>query len=77
MGRRYRLVLLKLMFLLLNRVGSCYGSSQTQVFFNVKTKSQGLPQSFYGYLPKAMPIPHSGPSRKHNGIEIERSLGKP
>ncbi|CAL0302970.1 unnamed protein product [Lupinus luteus] len=73
---RRHLVLLRLMLLLIYWVGSCYGSSQTQVF-NVKPKSQGLPQSFYSYLPKAMPIPSSGPSRKHNGIEIERSLGKP
>ncbi|KAK7283580.1 hypothetical protein RIF29_13183 [Crotalaria pallida] len=72
MGRRYLLVLLMLICL----VGSCYGSRQSQVF-NVKPKSQASPQNFLGYLPKAMPIQPSGPSRKHNGIEGERSLGKP
>ncbi|KAL4356492.1 hypothetical protein AHAS_Ahas09G0092100 [Arachis hypogaea] len=44
-------------------------------------KSQALlPQSLFGFLPKAVPFPPSGPSRNHNGIELHSSLlgkGKP
>ncbi|KAL5173618.1 hypothetical protein HKD37_16G046134 [Glycine soja] len=52
-----------------------YGSRHTQVF-NIQPKSQGLHQNFFGFLPKAMPLPPSGPSKQHNSIQLQNSRGK-
>ncbi|KAK7380453.1 hypothetical protein VNO78_32964 [Psophocarpus tetragonolobus] len=75
MGRRNLHALLMLLFLLIHLVGASYGSRHTQVF-NMKPKSQGLHQNFFGFLPKAMPLPPSGPSRQHNSIQLQNSKGK-
>ncbi|KAL4375626.1 hypothetical protein S245_018381 [Arachis hypogaea] len=86
MGRRHVLhhVLIMLLVLLMCLVVISYGSRQTQVFKmkpNSKAKPQALlPQSLFGFLPKAVPYPPSAPSRNHNGIELHSSLlgkGKP
>ncbi|KAJ1388452.1 hypothetical protein SESBI_39108 [Sesbania bispinosa] len=74
--KRHLTVLLVMVFLLIHFVGHSYGSRHTQVF-KVQPKTQALPPNFFGFLPKAMPIPPSGPSRKHNSIGMESSLGKP
>lgn len=57
-------------------VGGTSCSRHTQAFY-VKVKSQGLHQNFLGSMPKAMPMPPSGPSKAHNGIELHNSKGKP
>ncbi|KAK7270930.1 hypothetical protein RJT34_26460 [Clitoria ternatea] len=75
MGRRHLHVLLMVLILLIYLVGACHGSRHSQVF-NVHPKSQGLPQNFCGFLPKAMPLPPSGPSRQHNGIQLQNSPGQ-
>ncbi|KAG6626039.1 hypothetical protein I3843_15G017200 [Carya illinoinensis] len=48
----------------------------TQVF-KVKPRPQNPPQEFLGFLPKAWPIPPSGPSKKHNSIGLQSSRGSP
>ncbi|KAK7315202.1 hypothetical protein VNO77_33738 [Canavalia gladiata] len=76
MGRTHLHVLLMLLLILvIYMVGASYGSRHAQVF-NVQPKSQGLPQNFFGFLPKAMPLPPSGPSRQHNGIQLQNSWRK-
>ncbi|RDX65594.1 hypothetical protein CR513_55738, partial [Mucuna pruriens] len=75
MGRRHLHVLLMLLFLLIYLVGASYCSRHSQVF-NIQPKSKGLPQNFFGFLPKAMPLPPSGPSRQHNSIQLQNSRGK-
>ncbi|KAK7279855.1 hypothetical protein RJT34_24914 [Clitoria ternatea] len=78
MDRRHLNVLLVLLLLfLMYFVGHIYGSRHTHVF-KVQPKPQAnLPSNFFGFLPKAMPIPPSGPSRKHNNIGLQSSMGKP
>ncbi|KAH1059342.1 hypothetical protein AAZX31_02G079200 [Glycine max] len=75
MGRRHLHVLLMLLFLLIHFVGTSYGSRHTQVF-KMKPKFQGSHQNFSGFLPKAMPLPPSGPSKQHNSIQLQNSRGK-
>jgi len=42
----------------------------------MKPKFQGSHQNFSGFLPKAMPLPPSGPSKQHNSIQLQNSRGK-
>ncbi|ESW15514.1 hypothetical protein PHAVU_007G078400 [Phaseolus vulgaris] len=78
MDTRYlNLVLVMLMLLVIYFVGHSYGSRYTHQVFKVQPKGEALPPNFFGFLPKAMPIPPSGPSRKHNGIGLQSSTGKP
>ncbi|KAK7357245.1 hypothetical protein VNO80_16529 [Phaseolus coccineus] len=79
MDRRYlNLVLVMLMlFLVIYFVGHSYGSRYTHQVFKVQPKGEALPPNFFGFLPKAIPIPPSGPSRKHNGIGLQSSTVKP
>ncbi|KAK7270439.1 hypothetical protein RIF29_23572 [Crotalaria pallida] len=74
-SRRHLYLLLVLLFLTLYLFGHSYGSRNAQVF-KVHPKAQA-PNHFLGFLPKAMPIPPSGPSRKHNDIGFQSSFGKP
>lgn len=75
MGRRHLHAWLILLLLMAHSVGTSNGSRHTQVF-NMQPKSQGLSQNFFGFLPKAMPLPPSGPSRQHNSIQLQNSRGK-
>ncbi|KAG5529145.1 hypothetical protein RHGRI_029726 [Rhododendron griersonianum] len=50
--------------------GQCHGSRSTNVMFNVNPRSQNSGQ-FLGFLPRSIPIPVSGPSRKHNDIGLK------
>ncbi|XP_031473019.1 protein IDA-LIKE 2 [Nymphaea colorata] len=58
-----------LLVLLLGFLVCCHGSRPMQSF-SAKPKS-GRVGSFLGYLPKATPIPPSGPSRQHNGVGLQ------
>ncbi|PRQ24810.1 hypothetical protein RchiOBHm_Chr6g0276561 [Rosa chinensis] len=40
---------------------------------NSDQNSSSVQRSFFAFLPKATPIPPSGPSREHNGIDLESS----
>lgn len=77
MDRRYLNVLLVLMLLVIYFVGHSYGSRHTLQVFKVQPKGEALSPNFFGFLPKAMPIPPSGPSRKHNDIGLQGSVGEP
>ncbi|KAM7514319.1 hypothetical protein LguiA_003902 [Lonicera macranthoides] len=63
------LLWLVLVFIFIN-VDQCQGSrSNTNVFkLNPKPKNYG---HFGGFLPRRIPIPASGPSRKHNEIGLQ------
>ncbi|QCD94621.1 hypothetical protein DEO72_LG5g2706 [Vigna unguiculata] len=76
MGRKRHLhACLMLLLLLAHSVATSYASRHSQVF-NMQPKTQGLSQNFFGFLPKAMPLPPSGPSRQHNSIQLQNSRGK-
>ncbi|OAY23580.1 hypothetical protein MANES_18G089800v8 [Manihot esculenta] len=68
MGKTH-LVLLLLWLLLL--VSHSHGSRQSAQIFKMKPMFQNSPRTFFGFFPKAMPIPPSGPSRKHNDIGLQ------
>nr|KYP74816.1 Protein IDA-LIKE 2 [Cajanus cajan] len=77
MDRRDLNVLIVLLLMVIYFVGHSNGSRHTLQVFKVQPKVEALPPSFFGFLPKAMPIPPSGPSRKHNGIGLQSSMGEP
>ncbi|KAI3418317.1 uncharacterized protein J3R85_013793 [Psidium guajava] len=58
----------------------CHGSSRSTNLFKVSgghpTKSQSIGH-FSGYLPRGLPVPASGPSRKHNDIGLQSSRSSP
>lgn len=67
--RRPLVRLIWLFLLLVFIVGSCHGSRVTNVFkFKPKSQYSG---HFLGFLPRRIPIPASGPSRKHNDIGLK------
>ncbi|KAJ4814090.1 Protein IDA-LIKE 2 [Rhynchospora pubera] len=52
-------------------MSSCNGARSMQPFEGKPLKqSSGY---FFGFLPRAMPIPPSGPSRQHNSIGFDQS----
>ncbi|KAJ0025806.1 hypothetical protein Pint_07961 [Pistacia integerrima] len=60
-----------LVFLL---VGNTQGSRHSSQVFKVSpTKSHNSPRTISGFFPKGVPIPPSGPSKKHNDIGLESS----
>lgn len=71
------LLWLFLLFILL--VGQAHGSRNSQVFKVRPIKSQNSSghDNFSGFLPKGMPIPPSGPSKKHNDIGLQTSQKSP
>ncbi|XVF37137.1 hypothetical protein REPUB_Repub19eG0119900 [Reevesia pubescens] len=75
MGSRKLLVLvLWLLLLLFIFLVQAHGSSRYSHMFKLKPRSyQNSPRSFFGALPKAMPIPPSGPSKQHNDIGLQSS----
>lgn len=77
MDRRYLNLVLVLILWLIYFVGHSYGARHSHQVFKVQPKGEAFPPSFFGFLPKAMPIPPSGPSRKHNGIGLQSSMGEP
>lgn len=46
-------------------------------FLHSKPKTRNSPNMLFGYLPKGMPIPPSGPSKRHNDIGLHGSQGLP
>lgn len=75
------LVLCTLVLLIMFLVGPTNGSSRSKhtQFLKVKPKTTHNSHhgSFYGFLPKAMPIPPSGPSKRHNDIGFKSSQPLP
>ncbi|XVE83311.1 hypothetical protein DITRI_Ditri16bG0078700 [Diplodiscus trichospermus] len=64
-----QLVLLLWLFLTFTFIVHCHGSRATSVF-RIKPKSQ-YTGHFMGFLPRHLPIPASGPSRKHNDLGLQ------
>ncbi|KAF8011932.1 hypothetical protein BT93_I0149 [Corymbia citriodora subsp. variegata] len=72
--RLWLFLLMSLLFL-----WHCHGSSRSTNVFKVNgdhPKSQSIGH-FSGYLPRGLPIPASGPSRKHNDIGLQSSRSSP
>ncbi|KAB1210294.1 Protein IDA-LIKE 2 [Morella rubra] len=59
----------RLIWLLFFILGHCHGARTTNVF-KLEPKSQ-YSGHFLGFLPRRIPIPVSGPSRKHNDIGLK------
>ncbi|PKU70305.1 Protein IDA-LIKE 2 [Dendrobium catenatum] len=73
MGRLSR-GLLGLLLLLLAASSLCSGARKVQDFNNLQPgSSQRNPSLFFGFLPRAMPIPPSGPSKQHNSVGLQSS----
>ncbi|OAY58429.1 hypothetical protein MANES_02G177000v8 [Manihot esculenta] len=71
------LVLVLWLLLLASFVSHSHGSRQSSQFFKNKAESQNPPRNFFGFLPKAMPIPPSGPSKNHNDIGLQSTKALP
>ncbi|KAJ4838239.1 hypothetical protein Tsubulata_011306 [Turnera subulata] len=67
--RRSLILVLCLFLMIILLVGQCHGSRATNVV-NFKPKPQ-LRGHFLNFLPRHLPIPASGPSRKHNEIGLQ------
>ncbi|KAF5735369.1 protein IDA-LIKE 2-like [Tripterygium wilfordii] len=76
MGRRYMVMVALVWFVLLGDSSTINGSRHTH-FFKVKpTLREKTPPStliYYDLLPKAVPIPPSGPSKEHDNIGLQTS----
>ncbi|KDP43021.1 hypothetical protein JCGZ_25207 [Jatropha curcas] len=72
MGKSH-LALVLWLLLLISFVADSHCSRQTAStqIFKFKAKNHNSPRTFFGFLPKAMPIPPSGPSKKHNDIGLQ------
>ena len=69
LSKRPAALLLWLFLLFFFIAGHCHGSRSSQVF-KLKPRSHNSGH-FLGFLPRALPIPASGPSRKHNDIGLQ------
>ncbi|GMY29386.1 Protein IDA-LIKE 2 [Fagus crenata] len=76
MGKSRLGLALGLLLMLTVMVMQTHGASHSHVFKMIPT-SQNSPHNFVGFLPKATPIPPSGPSRKHNNIGLQSSRPSP
>ncbi|PIM98563.1 hypothetical protein CDL12_28952 [Handroanthus impetiginosus] len=77
MGKKPQILLIFLMFLIICTCDHASCARHTQ-FFKVKPLIRNTPNStYFGFLPKGVPIPPSGPSRRHNGFGVESGVGLP
>ncbi|KAJ6930792.1 hypothetical protein NC652_014342 [Populus alba x Populus x berolinensis] len=78
MGRRSHLVLALWLLLITSSASHTCGARQSQIFKMMKPNSQNSsPSTFMGFLPKGIPIPPSGPSKRHNDIGLQSSKSFP
>ncbi|PIN02930.1 hypothetical protein CDL12_24560 [Handroanthus impetiginosus] len=78
MAKRSKIIpiLLALSFIFLHN-GHATKATHTQ-FVKIKPKTHTAPYTkYFGSLPKGVPIPPSGPSRRHNGIVLQGGGGPP
>ncbi|XVF61875.1 hypothetical protein PTKIN_Ptkin08bG0169400 [Pterospermum kingtungense] len=69
---RRQLVLLLWLFLFFSFIVShSHGSRTSTNVFKIKPKSHQYTGHFMGFLPRHLPIPASGPSRKHNDLGLQ------
>ncbi|KAL1533485.1 hypothetical protein AAHA92_33364 [Salvia divinorum] len=73
--RKHRVIpIIILVLCILFCIDDANGARHTQ-FLKVRRSS---PEStFYGFLPKGVPIPPSAPSKRHNSIGLEGGGGLP
>ncbi|KAL2232250.1 UNVERIFIED_CONTAM: Protein IDA-LIKE 2 [Sesamum indicum] len=77
MGNRPQILPILILFLFIFACDHANGARHTQ-FLKVKPQTHKSPASdFFGFLPKGVPIPPSGPSNRHNGIGVEGREGLP
>ncbi|XAR73208.1 hypothetical protein NMG60_11007106 [Bertholletia excelsa] len=57
-------------------LGQCQGSRSTNLF-KVKPNPPSHSGNFMGFFPRRIPIPASGPSRKHNDIGLQGRASSP
>ncbi|KAG7034431.1 Protein IDA-LIKE 2, partial [Cucurbita argyrosperma subsp. argyrosperma] len=72
-GRTRKLAWMLLVMLLMNgELLICCNGYPTKhaLFFKLKPKKPHSYGHFFGFLPRRIPIPASGPSRKHNDIGL-------
>ncbi|KAG6774316.1 hypothetical protein POTOM_021669 [Populus tomentosa] len=75
---RSHLVLALWLLLITSSASHTYGARQSQIFKMMKPNSQSSsPSTFMGFLPKGIPIPPSGPSKRHNDIGLQGSKSFP
>ncbi|WOL11880.1 hypothetical protein Cni_G20644 [Canna indica] len=72
---RRRLIAVLLLLLLLLLVSCCRAAArETQVFKAKAPLGRRGAGFFMGFLPKAVPIPPSAPSKQHNSVGTERRI---
>ncbi|KAK8552333.1 hypothetical protein V6N13_120742 [Hibiscus sabdariffa] len=71
------LVLWLLIFLLAAAVHGSPSRYSHMFHMNPKSSHRNSPRSFFGALPKAIPIPPSAPSRSHNDVGLQSSTTFP
>ncbi|GMI90811.1 hypothetical protein HRI_002750400 [Hibiscus trionum] len=78
MGHRMLRVLVLWLFIFLLSEAAVQGSTSASRYshmfhMNPKSSHRNSPRSFFGALPKTIPIPPSAPSRNHNDIGLQSS----
>lgn len=78
MGKRQQLIIpVLLMLCIFFTSDGANGAKHTQ-FLKVKPhQPRSSPDSFFGFLPKGVPIPPSAPSERHNSIGLDGGGGAP
>ncbi|PIA41849.1 hypothetical protein AQUCO_02200345v1 [Aquilegia coerulea] len=76
--RALSMLLFFFFFLSIFFAGFCHGTSRSNSqLLKISPRSQNYNGYFYGFLPKAMPIPPSGPSKQHNDIGLQSRQQSP
>ncbi|KAM3200700.1 Protein IDA-LIKE 4 [Capsicum chinense] len=76
--RKVPLILLFWMAIILISIfGHCHGSRSSSQVFNPINSQSYKHGHFWNLLPKRIPIPASGPSRKHNDIGLKSTWRLP
>ncbi|OAY36053.1 hypothetical protein MANES_12G152100v8 [Manihot esculenta] len=65
------ILFLWILFLFIFFLGYSHASRTTNVFNINVPKSQQYKGHFFNFLPRHLPIPTSGPSRRHNDIGLQ------
>ncbi|PKA47015.1 Protein IDA-like 4 [Apostasia shenzhenica] len=66
-----RCSLLLLFLLLLTASSCCHSNGGVQESSSSRPPQPADSRFFFGFLPRAMPVPPSGPSRQHNAVGLQ------
>ncbi|KAI0528615.1 hypothetical protein KFK09_001157 [Dendrobium nobile] len=61
------------LLLLLLASSCCHGTRNMEAFNSRWPELPRNPKFFFGFLPKAMPTPPSGPAKQHNSAGLQTS----